>query len=124
MIFLAEETGEKKTVGKKRGADKWKKKTWHTIFAPKEFDRKEVGTTVAEKPQNLVGRTVWISARELSGDPKKSHITMFFRINEVKGNKAYSEAAGHEIKESYLKKFIRRRNSKIETVQFVKTKDL
>jgi len=119
----AEKTVDKKQVTRKRTIDKWKKKSWYTVFAPKEFDRKELGTTVAEKPQSVEGRVFEISARTLSGDIKKSHITLIFKIDEVKGNKAYTQSIGHEVKDSYLRKFVRRRNAKIEVIKFVETKD-
>lgn len=114
---------QKKTVGKKKSVDKWKKKTWFTIIAPKEFDKKELGTTIAEKPQSVVGRIIEVSARSLSGDVKKSNITLLFKVTEVKGNKAYAICVGHEIKDSYLRKFVRRRNTKVDVVTFVDTKD-
>lgn len=116
-------TSEKKSVVKKRGVDKWKKKTWFTLIAPKEFDRKELGTTVAEKPQLVMGRTIAVGVRQLSGDVKKAHITLLFKVVDVKGNKAYCEAIGHEIKDSYLRKFTRRRNSKVELVKFIESSD-
>lgn len=116
-------TAEKKSVVKKRGVDKWKKKIWFTLIASKEFDRKELGTTVAEKPQLVMGRTVAVGVRQLSGDPKKSHVTLIFKAVDVKGNKAYCDAIGHEIKDSYLRKFTRRRNSKVELVKFIESSD-
>lgn len=114
---------KKPSAGKKRTVDKWKKKTWYSVFAPKEFDRKEIGTTVAEKPQMLLGRRIEVSARNLSGDAKRQHMMLVFIVNDVKGNKAYTQAVGHEVKESYLRKFVRRRNSKIEVVMTVEAKD-
>ena len=110
---------KKKIIVKKRQVDKWKKKTWFTIIAPKEFASKEIGTTVAEKPELVLGRTIKVSVRSLAGQARKQHITLIFKINEVKGNKAYTKAIGHEILESYLKKFVRNKSSKIQTTQTI-----
>lgn len=107
----------------KATADKWKKKMWYAIYAPKEFDRKELGETVAVKPELLNGRTIAVGLRQLSNQIKKQHVTVYFRVNEVKGNKAYTEVVGHVIKDAFLKRFIRRRCSKIEAVQNFSTKD-
>src|SRR3989344_8088296 len=109
--------GKTKTIVKKRTVDKWKKKTWFTVIAPKEFDRKELGSTIAEKEENVLNRTVWANVRDLTNQPKKQHISILFKVNDVKGSKAYAIAVGHEIKEGYLRKFIRRRSSKVEMVQ-------
>ena len=127
MIFMSEKTEKKeegakketktKTLVKRRTVDKWKKKTWFTILAPKEFDRKELGSTIAEKEENVLNRTVWANVRDLTNQPKKQHISILFKVNDVKGSKAYAIAVGHEIKEGYLRKFIRRRSSKVEVVQ-------
>ena len=118
---MAEQQPEnkKKTIVKKRTADKWKKKSWYTIFSSKEFAAKEIGTTVAEKPENIVGRTVKISVRDLAGQARRQHVSIIFKIDEVKGNKAYSKAVGHAILESYMRKFVRNRNSKIQLTQLL-----
>ncbi|AJF60408.1 MAG: hypothetical protein J4224_03750 [Candidatus Diapherotrites archaeon] len=114
---------QKKAIVKKRTVDKWKKKVWFNVFAPKEFERKEIGTTISEKPESVVGRKIEISVRDLAGQPKGQHVSILFKIVEVKGNKAYADAFGHTIRESYLRKFTGRRSSKVETVQLVSTKD-
>jgi len=116
-----EESAKKETKAKilvkRRTVDKWKKKTWFSVLAPKEFDRKELGSTIAEKEENVLKRTIWANVRDLTNQPKKQHISILFKVNDVKGSKAHAVAVGHEIKEGYLRKFIRRRCSKIEVVQ-------
>ena len=107
----------------KRTTDKWKKKKWFTIFAPKLFDQKEVGETIAEKPETLIGRIIRVNARELTGNPKKQQVTLFFKIKDVQGLKAYTKLTGHEINPSFLKRVIRRRISKMETSQIVQLKE-
>ncbi|MBU0662220.1 MAG: 30S ribosomal protein S3ae [Candidatus Diapherotrites archaeon] len=107
----------------KRAVDKWKKKVWYTMFAPAEFDRKVLGETVASKPELLEGRIINASVRDLGGDPKKAHVKLVFKINDIKGDKAYTEVVGHLIGAGYLRRFTRRRMSKIEIVQDALTKD-
>jgi len=75
---------------RKKTTDKWKKKAWYTIVAPDEFESKEIGETIVEKPENLVGRTIIITGRELANQPKKQHVQLKFKIRETKGNKAFS----------------------------------
>ena len=114
-----EKQQKKKTIVKKRTADKWKKKSWYTVFSSKEFAAKEIGTKVAEKPENIIGRTVKISVRDLAGQARQQHVSIIFKVDDVKGNKAHSKAVGHSILESYMKKFVRNRNSKIQLTQLL-----
>ncbi len=108
---------------KKKTTDKWKKKTWFTVIAPKEFENKEIGETIAEKPENLTGRIVSITGRDLANQPKKQHVQIKFKITGVSGTKATTEAIGHIIKDNYLKRVVRRRSSKIMTVKNYATKE-
>ncbi|MFH1587797.1 MAG: hypothetical protein ABIA76_00470 [Candidatus Diapherotrites archaeon] len=108
---------------KGKTVDKWKKKQWYEILAPTEFKRISLGDTVATKPEQVKGRTIKASLRKITNQIKRQFVEVLFRITEVKGNNAYTESAGHEIPESFLKKFIRRRSSKIQLVQDCSTKD-
>lgn len=110
-------------VKKKTRADKWKKKTWYTIYAPDSFNRKEIAKTVASKPELVKGRVLTVSARDVANQARKQYIMLRFKVMEVSGDKAYTKLVGHEIRESYLKRMARRRASKIHTVQDALTKD-
>lgn len=117
---------EEKRVRKtsdKRTIDKWKKKKWYTIVAPKEFDSKEIGETPVEKIKLLEGRIINSNLGDLTAQRQKRHISISFKINKVEGLKAYTTLVGHQTNISYLGRVIRRRSSKIETVQNVTTKD-
>ena len=107
----------------KRTTDKWKKKKWFDIISPAVFDKKKVAETVAEKPEQLNGRVLQISLRDMSGDMKKHYFNVLLQIDNVQGLKAYTKAVGHALKPSYLHRLIRRNNSKMETVQDLTTKD-
>jgi len=123
VIELADEKKGKPQRAKKRTVDKWKKKTWFTIYAPAEFDRKILGETVSEKPETLKGRTITASLRDIANQIKKQHISIRFMVNDIKGNKAYTIVKGHTIKPAYLKRLSRRRTSKIERVQTIRLTD-
>ncbi len=112
-----------KRVDTRRTTDKWKKKKWFTIFAPKMFDQKELGETVAEKPETLINRVINVNAREMTGNPKKQHINLSMKVFDVQGLKAYTKLTGHEINPNFLKRNIRRRISKMETTQTVSLKN-
>ncbi|MCX8158513.1 MAG: hypothetical protein N3D73_02485 [Candidatus Diapherotrites archaeon] len=108
---------------KRTTVDKWKKKQWYKIIAPKEFGEKEIGETVAIKPEQLIGRTIWISVKDLLNQIKQHYIKIKFGIVDVKGKRAETVVLGHEINDTYLKKFVRRKTSKIELVVKNTSKD-
>src|SRR3989344_94101 len=89
---------------KKKTADKWKKKVWYTVVAPEEFERKEIGETVAEKPEMVIGRIINISGRALANQPKKQHIKLVVKVTNVSGSKANTEATGHFIKDDFIRR--------------------
>lgn len=135
---MAEEKDKKEKKGKKgktikkkivrrrverRTTDKWKKKKWFTIVASKEFGNKVIGETPAEKVKILDGRVVKTNLGNLTNQRQKRHISVSFKIIKVEGSTANTVLIGHEIGPSYLGRMVRRRSSKIETVQTVITKD-
>ncbi|HLC78967.1 MAG TPA: hypothetical protein VJG83_00920 [archaeon] len=128
MAQIVEEKKEKVTQKeqpktKRKTADKWKKKAWYTIIAPEEFERKEIGETIAEKPEMLIGRIIAISGRDLANQPKKQHIKIRFKVKSTAGNKATTEAIGHIIKDDFIRRLVRRRSSKMMSVKNYTTKD-
>jgi small subunit ribosomal protein S3Ae len=113
----------KKVVKKGKTVDKWKKKQWYSLVAPAEFDRTLLGETVAEKPKNLLGRTIISDLGQLTGQRQKRYVKVIFQVEKVEGNNANCKTAGHEIGFSFLNRLLRRRTSKVELVQTVETED-
>ncbi|MDO8428462.1 MAG: hypothetical protein Q7S92_04585 [Candidatus Diapherotrites archaeon] len=107
----------------KATVDKWKKKRWYTVLAPASFDRQLLGETPAAKPNLLENRTIEITLDKVTGDRKQRHITTTFQVVRVEGSNAHTELQGHEIKQSYLSRLIRRRKSKVDTVCTALTRD-
>lgn len=107
----------------KKTVDKWKKKKWFELIAPKIFEGKTIGETPAEKPALVIGRTAQLSIGELTGQRKLRHIAARFRVKEVRESKAFTEIIGFEVNNSYLRRMIRRRMSKIESIVTGTTKD-
>ena len=105
------------------GKDPWKAKSWYTIYAPDMFEKKEIGETISDKPEKVLGRRIQITMKDLTGDLKKSHINLVFKVNEVSGENAYTEFYKHELSRSYLRSQIRRRNSKVDSIINLKSKD-
>ena len=57
-----------------------KGKDWYQIFAPKFFGDKVIGETLALDPNSLTGRVVESSMIDLSDDPTRYYIKLFFKI--------------------------------------------
>lgn len=110
-------------VKAKKTVDKFKKKKWFSIIAPSVFEGRTVGESPAEKGSLMVGRTVKVSADEITGQRKLRHFAIKLRVKEVKELKAFTEISGFEVNHSYLRRMIRRRISKIVAVVTGTTKD-
>jgi small subunit ribosomal protein S3Ae len=106
--------------------DKWKQKKWFSVVTPAMFDNKSLCELVAAEDKHLVNRIVRTSLADI-GVSGASSIAMFtslkFRVNEVRGDTAYTKLIGHEVAPSYMKTFARRGRSLIHQVVDVKTKD-
>ena len=103
--------------------DRWRAKNWYNIVAPPAFDGVTIADTMTDDPSNLINRVTGVSLQDLTNDFRKSHITLFFKINKVEEDKAYTQFTGHTLTSDYLRRMIRRRRSKIEGVYDVDTRD-
>ncbi|MFW5918008.1 MAG: 30S ribosomal protein S3ae, partial [Haloferacaceae archaeon] len=43
-------------------------KRWYTVLAPEEFGREELGTTPADEPEQVLGRTIETTLGDLRND--------------------------------------------------------
>jgi len=107
----------------KRIKDKWKAKSWYRVLAPSMFDEAPIAETLAADKNLLIGRVTEISLQDLTGDFRKSHIKLYFKIDEVEGSDAHTYFCGHTLTTDYVRRLIRRRRSRIDGVYDVNTKD-
>ena len=110
-------------VASKKVKDKWKAKSWYTILANESFGKKEIGSSPASSPEEMVGRVSEASLSDITGDYKQSHVKLFFRITKTEGDKAFTEFEGHEINQDYIRRMIRRRKTRIDLVVDAVTSD-
>jgi len=103
--------------------DRWRAKNWYNVIAPPAFDSVTIADTMTDDPHNLINRVTGVSLQDLTNDFRKSHITLFFKINNVEEDKAHTQFTGHTLTSDYLRRMIRRRRSKIEGVYDVDTRD-
>ncbi|GAB7093712.1 30S ribosomal protein S3ae [Halolamina litorea] len=88
-------------------------KRWYTVLAPEQFDRAELGETVAEEPNQVVGRTIETTQGEMEGDQGQNNNKLTFKINDVGSDAAYTEFIKYELTRDYLRSLVRRGASKV-----------
>ena len=110
----------KRTVRKK---DPWKLKKWYSVYAPQIFGNQKIADIPATEPEQILGRVIEITLRDLTGDFTKNHVKLFFKIKEVKGNNAYTELKRQELLRSYMRSQVRRNTTKVENIMDIETKD-
>ena len=103
--------------------DRWKAKNWYNVLAPASFDNATIAETLADDPSKLNDRITEISLQDLTNDFRKSHIKLFFKINQIEDNNARTAYIGHTLTSDYLRRMVRRRRSKIDAVYDAKTRD-
>jgi len=112
----------KKVTGKVR--DKWKLKQWVTVLASPSFGNAPIGRvpiTDVEKPAGRVVETTLYDI--LKQDPQHYSFKLYFQIDRVDGETAYTILKGHEFSREYLRSLIRRGSSMSDFIKDYKTKD-
>ncbi|MEM0127529.1 MAG: 30S ribosomal protein S3ae [Thermoplasmatales archaeon] len=110
-------------IAARKVKDKWKSKAWYTLVTNESFGMKEIGSSPAASPDDMIGRISEVALSDITGDYKLSHVKLFFRVTKVEGNKAFTEFEGHEINQDYIRRLIRRRKTRIDIVVDGNTSD-
>ncbi len=106
--------------------DKWSAKELYQIYSPPGFlegEEKVVGETISDNPEKLIGRVLEVSLADINNDYSKMHVKLEFQIVEVTGNNAKTRFKGHSFARDYLRFLVRRRRTRIDSINTVKTKD-
>jgi len=104
-------------------AEGWKAKQWYNLVAPDMFGKANIGETVADAPEKLIGRVVEVTLGELTNDLSKQNIKLLLKVDHVGGDSAYTRFTGHQLTQDYLRSLVKRQTSSVETNVSVKTKD-
>ncbi|GAB6861260.1 30S ribosomal protein S3ae [Haloplanus litoreus] len=98
-------------------------KRWYTVIAPEQYDRAELGQTVADEPEKIIGRTIETTLGEVTDDAGANNTKLTFKITDVGSDSAYTEFVKHELTRDYLRSLVRRGASKIDATVTVLTTD-
>lgn len=110
-------------MSSKAKAEKKPPKTIYTIYSPEYFGYKEIGTTWAYEPEQVIGRTLWVSLYMLTGDFSHQFLLLRFKVVRVKDGAAETIFYGHEYGREFLRSLVRRGTSRIDMITNLVTKD-
>ena len=98
-------------------------KRWYDLIAPEQFDRTELGSTFADEPDKIRGRTVEVTLGDITGDQGENNTKLTFKVNDVSSDAAYTEFIKHELARDYVRSLVRRGASKVDVAVTVLTTD-
>lgn len=112
--------------GKKTGKvrDKWRDKKWLVVYAPTSFGNQPVAYIPVTDEAKAVGRVIEMALFDISkSDPQHHAIKLFFQIERIEGDKAYTRFQGHEYAREFLRSLVRRGSSLLNYVGDYTTAD-
>lgn len=98
-------------------------KRWYDVLAPESFDRERLGSTPADEPDQVIGRTFETTLGELTNNASENTTKLTFKINDVGSDAAYTEFIKHQLTRDYLRSLVRRGASKVDATLAVRTSD-
>ncbi len=112
-------------VKSKKGktVDKWRKKKFFSVLAPKMFQERELGQAMAYEPSLLQDRRLNTNLMVLTGNIKKQDINVTFRVVKVQGDTAFTRLDKYEISPAALKRRVRRQRDRLDDSFQCVTKD-
>jgi small subunit ribosomal protein S3Ae len=112
----------KKVAGKVK--DKWRLKQWLTVMASPSFGTAPIARipiTAAETSTDRVVETTLYDI--LKQDPQHYSFKLYFQVDKIEGDKAFTILKGHEYSREYLRSLIRRGSSMSDLIKDYTTKD-
>lgn len=111
-------------VSKGRVRDKWRLKTWCTVYAPSYFGGHNVATIPVTDPEKTIGRVVETTLYDLiKQDIFHTSIKMYFQIVKIQEGRADTIFKSHEYAREYLRSLVRRGSTRVDEICNVQTKD-
>ena len=106
-----------------KAVDKWKKKRWFRILAPKLFKEQEVGETLAYEADGIIGRTVQVNMATLTNNIKNQNMNITFEVNKVQGETCFTNVKRFEVIPSTIRRKIKKGKDRVDDSFIIKTKD-
>ena len=87
---------------------------WYQLHAPSMFNYAIMAHTPADSAEVVNGRVTEVPLEKLTGDFNQKNFMIKFRVNEVRGNNAFTSFDGHRLTSDYKRALTRRKNSRID----------
>ena len=110
-------------VARTKVKDKWKNKVWYRLHAPSMFNYTIMAHTPADNPEFVNGRVAEVPLEKLTRDYNQKNFMVKFRVNETRGNNAFTSFDGHRLTSDYKRALTRRKNSRIDCNFVIKLDD-
>ena len=111
-------------MSSRRVRDKWRLKTWVTVYAPPYFGGHGIALVPITDPGKAVGRVVEVTLYDIAKQNiSHMNIKMYFQIVKVEDARAETIFKGHEYAREYLRSLVRRGSSRIDGIFNAVTKD-
>jgi len=113
-------------VSKKGGKirDKWRDKRWVTVHAPNVFNNQSIAYIPITDEEHVKGRVIECTLFDLwHTDPQQHAIKLYFQIDRVEGEDAYTHFKGHEYAREFLKSLVRKGSSMVNLIKDYTTAD-
>ncbi|MBN2368226.1 hypothetical protein JXC34_04345 [Candidatus Woesearchaeota archaeon] len=102
---------------------KVKKKRWIHIFSPTYLGEKQIGETYLDEAENALGKTISVNLMHITGDIKNQNADVKFEVSDAKDNKLNTRLIRYTFSNSSIKRYVRRRMSRIDDSIVIMTKD-
>ena len=121
---MAKKMSAKARAAARKQRDKWKSKRWYTIRAPRDpWKFQNIGETIGESDDHVMGRVYEMTQQEFSGDFTKMHVILRFRVTDCVGQDALTTFIGHHHQTDHVRRQVRRYRGKVDDVVDVVTTD-
>ncbi len=113
-------------VSKKGGKirDKWRDKRWVTVHAPNVFNNQSIAYIPITDEEHVKGSVIEYTLFDLwHTDPQQHAIKLYFQIDRVEGEDAYTHFKGHEYAREFLKSLVRKGSSMVNLIKDYTTAD-
>ena len=101
---------------RKKKISSWKQKKAFNVVSPESFNDQFLGVTLADEPKNIIGRTITVSAKDLTDDRTKQQFNLTFEITDVQDDVAKTKFKKFGVAQGYLRSKIRKRTTKIDYI--------
>ena len=109
---------------KTRVKDKWREKRWVNVIAPTSFNGVQLAHIPITADEAAAGRVVEVTLHDIDGgDPTQHQHKIYFQVDRIEGDRAYSIFKRYEYSKEFLRSLVRRGSSKVNFIIDAKTMD-